>query len=410
MHRLRIVVVAALVLTTGIRAQQGPSADVTQWRGAARDGVVSGFTSPQTWPEALDKKWSLEVGTGYATPLVVGNRVYQFARIGENETLTALDAESGRVVWQTGYAATFTMNPATKAHGPGPKSTPVFTAGKLYTIGMAGTVTAWDAASGKQLWQKVGAGPDMQYTSHSFSPLIEGSSVIFHVGGLGKGALTAFDLNSGEVRWRWEGDGPGYASAIVAVFDGVRQVITPTEKKIVGVDAATGVLLWERPLAHQFASNAITPVVHGQTIIVAGTGPLFAFTVGRSMGRWTTDQVWENAEQTLRFTTPVTLGGTLFGFSGRNSGQYFAMDAASGKTLWSSEPRQGAHASLARAGELVLSLESDGEFVVFRANPKTFELVKRYIAATNETWAQPAISGNRIFVKDVSTLTLWTLN
>ena len=407
-----LLVVVLLILSLPLIAQpwQGPSSDVTQWRGTARDGVLAGFNAPQAWPETLVKKWTVDVGTGYATPLAVGNRVYQFSRLGENETMTAFDVESGKVVWQAGYAAPFTMNPATKQHGPGPKSTPVFFGGRLYSIGMTGTVTAWDAASGKQVWQKPGMGPEMQYTSHAFSPLVEGNSVIFHVGGLGSGALTSFDLNSGDVRWSWSGDGPGYASPIVAVFDGVRQVVTPTEKKIVGVDAGTGALLWERPLVHQFASNAITPIVHGQTIIVAGTGPLFAFSVARSNGRWTTDQVWENTELPLRFSTPVVVNDTLFGLSGRNSGQYYAMDAKSGKTLWTSDPRQGAHASIARAGNLVLSLENDGEFVVFRANQGAFEQLKRYTVSANETWTQPAISGNRVLVKDVTTLTLWTLN
>jgi outer membrane protein assembly factor BamB len=94
--------------------------------------------------------------------------VYQFSRIGDNETMTALDAASGKVLWQAGYPATFTMNPATKQHGLGPKSTLIFFNGRLYSIGMTGTVTAWDAARGKQVWQRVGTGPEMLYTTHAF--------------------------------------------------------------------------------------------------------------------------------------------------------------------------------------------------------------------------------------------------
>ena len=401
-----LVVVAAV--TQGIAQQR--SSDVTQWRGPARDGVVTGFAAPATWPEALAQKWTVEVGTGYATPLVVGNRVYQFSRVGDNETMTAIDADSGKVVWQAGYLATFEMNPATKAHGPGPKSTPVFFNGRLYSIGMTGIVTAWDAASGKQLWQKPGSGVAMEYTSHAFSPLVDGGRVIFHVGGKDKGALTAFDLATGEARWSWAGDGPGYASPVVAELGGTRQIITPTQARIVGVDAATGVLLWERPLVHQFNSNSITPIVHGQTVIVAGTGPLIAFAVARRGAQWTTEQIWENAELPLRFATPVAAGDTLFGLSGRNAGQYYAMDAKSGKTLWTSEGRQAAHASLARAGELLVSLESDGDLVVVRGSQTAFEPLKRYKVAATETWAQPALSGNRIVVKDVTSLTLWTVN
>jgi outer membrane protein assembly factor BamB len=407
----RAFILAGVLVGLAVAGEaQRPSADVTQWRGSSRDGIITGLTTPQAWPEALTERWKVEIGTGYATPLVVGDRVYQFSRIGDNETMTALDAASGKVLWQAGYPATFTMNPATKQHGPGPKSTPIFFNGRLYSIGMTGTVTAWDAASGKQVWQKVGTGPEMLYTTHAFSPMVDGGHVIFHVGGNDKGALTAFDLNTGAVRWSWTGDGPGYASPVVATFEGVRQIITPTQAKIVGVDASTGALLWERPMVHQFTSNSITPVVSGQTVIVAGTGPLFAFAVARRGGQWTTEQIWENTELPLRYTTPVVAGDVLYGLSGRNAGQYYAMDARTGKTLWTSDGRQAAHASMARAGDLLFSLESDGELVVARNSQTAFELVRRYKVSPNETWAQPAITGNRVFVKDVTSLTLWSWN
>ena len=407
----RALMLAVVVLGTASAGEaQRPPGDVTQWRGAARDGIITGLTAPQAWPDALTERWKVEIGTGYATPLIVGNRVYQFSRIGDNETMTALDAASGKVVWQAGYPATFTMNPAAKAHGPGPKSTPVFFNGRLYSIGMTGVVTAWDTATGKQVWQKPGAGPEMLYTSHAFSPVVDAGHVIFHVGGNDKGALTAFDLNTGAVVWSWTGDGPGYASPMVATIDGVRQIITPTQVKIVGVDATTGALLWERPMVHQFVSNSITPIVSGQTVIVAGTGPLFAFALAQRAGKWTTEQIWENTELPLRYATPVVSGDMLVGLSGRNSGQYYAIDARTGETLWTSDGRQAPHASLARSGDLLFSLESDGEFVVARNSQTAFEPLKKYKVSSNETWAQPAISGNRVFVKDVTSLTLWSWN
>ncbi len=407
----RVAMVAVVLLAaSAVGTAQRPSGDVTQWRGAARDGIITGLTAPQTWPETLTERWKVEIGTGYATPLVVGDRVFEFSRIGENETMTALDAASGKIVWQAGYPVTFAMNPATKQHGPGPKSTPVFFNGRLYSIGMTGTITAWDAASGKQVWQKAGTGPEMLYTTHAFSPVIDAGRVIFHVGGNNKGALTAFDVNTGAVVWSWSGDGPGYASPVVATFDGVRQIVTPTQTKIVGVDASTGALLWERPMIHQFTSNSITPIVSGQMVIVAGTGPLFAFAVARRAGQWSTEQIWENAELPLRYTTPVAAGDMLFGLSGRNAGQYYAMDAKTGKTLWTSDGRQAAHASVARSGDVLFSLESDGELVVARNSQTGFEPVRKYKVSANETWAQPAISGNRVFVKDVTSLTLWSWN
>jgi hypothetical protein len=99
----------------------------------------------------------------------------------------------------------------------------------------------------------------------------------------------------------------------------------------------------------------------------------------------------------------------LFGLSTRNSGQYFEVDVKTGKGLWTSEPRQAAQAAVVKAGTLVFSLEDDGELVVGRVGTTAFEALRRYKVADSETWTQPAISGNRLFVKDVSTLTLWTI-
>ena len=410
MRRGIIFLILMASVTATIDARQAGT-DVTQWRGANRDGAISGFTAPATWPAQLTQRWKVDVGLGYATPIVVGNRVYVFSRQGEDEVMSALDAASGKVLWRTAYAAPFEMNSAAKVHGPGPKSTPVFFNGRVYAIGMTGAVTAFDAASGKQLWQKPASMPVPMYTSHAFSPIIEGNTVIFHVGGHNKGALTAFDLNTGQVKWEWSGDGPGYGSPIVADFGGVRQIVTITQGKLVGVNAATGAFLWEQALVSPNFTNSITPVRLGDTVIVWGHGgPMTAFSVTRAGTQWAIRPEWEAPDLPGRMSNSVLDGDVMYGLTSRNMGQYYAVDARGGKTLWSSEPRQGAQAALVRAGNILFSLENDGELVVFRTSRTGLEELRRYKVADAETWAQPAISGNRIFVKDVSTLTLWTLN
>jgi outer membrane protein assembly factor BamB len=403
-----------VVVFTGLTAAvagQNRSLDYTQWRGADRDGGAASFAAPAAWPERLTQKWKVQVGLGYATPLLVGNRIYLFSRQGDNEVMSALDPDSGKVIWQTGYPVMFTMHPAAVPHGQGPKSTPVFSNGKLYSIGMTGIVTAFDAGTGKQLWQKPGSSIMPMFTSHSFSPIVEGGLVIFHVGGHNQGALTAFDVNTGDVKWSWNGDGPGYGSPVVAVLGGTRQIVTITQGKIVSIDPATGMLLWERPFVSSNFTNAVTPVVYGQTLIVSGNGgPTMAFSVKKQNNQWVTENVWENPDVPYRLSNSVLVGEAVFGLSSKNSGQYFSVDAKTGKTLWTSEPRQAANAAIVRAGDVVLSLQDNGQLVVFRSSATAFEPVRRYTVAESETWTQPTLSGNRILVKDVSNLALWTLN
>jgi len=359
----------------------------------------------------LTQKWKVEVGLGYATPLVVGNRIYQFARKGDREVMMGIDADSGKVLWETGYSAVFTPMSAAAPHGPGPKSTPVFFNGRLYSIGMTGIVTAYDAASGKQLWQKPGSATVPMYTSHSFSPIVNGGNVIFHLGGHDEGAITAFDLASGDVRWSWRGDGPGYGSPVLAEFSGTRQIVTITQGKLVGIDVTSGALLWERPFVSPNFTNTNTPIVASDLVIVSsGTIPTSAYRVSKKGTQWVVETAWENPDVPMRLSDAVVVGETLFGISTRNAGQYFAVDVKTGKTLWTSEGRQAAHAAIARSGDLLFSMEEDGELVVARNSRTAFEPLHRYKLSDAATWAQPSYSGNRVFVKDVSTLALWTLN
>ena len=405
------MITALLVGLTAVNHAQLAPGDVTQWRGANRDGIIAGFTEPAAWPEQLNQRWKIEVGLGYATPLVVGNRVYLFSRQDDDEVMSAIDADSGNVVWRTAYPAPFTMNSAATPHGKGPKSTPVFSGGRLFAIGMTGIVTAFDAASGRQVWQKPESSVVPEYTSHAFSPVVEDGTVIFHVGGHDQGALTAYDVNSGEVQWSWDGDGPGYGSPIVADFGGVRQVVTVTQAKVVGVEAATGALLWERPFASSNVTNSITPVRHGQSIIIWNNmGVMAALNIARQEDRWVVKTTWESQDVPNRMSNAVLDDDVMFGLTQRNLGQYFALDARTGELLWTSEGRQAANIAMLRAGDVLFSLEVEGELVVMRASRTGFEPLRRYQVAEAETWTQPAISGNRIFVKDVSTLTLWTLS
>jgi outer membrane protein assembly factor BamB len=403
-----VVAVAAL---TGVGATQGAPTDWPQWRGQNRDGAAASFAEPASWPERLVRQWQVEVGLGYAAPITVGNRVYLFTRQDSNEVMRALDAATGKVIWQTSYPAAFKPNPAaTKRHGEGPKSTPTFANGKLYTLGMSGMVTAFDAGTGKQIWQKPG-GPVEPLYHTAMSPLVDRGLVILHVGGHNNGALTAFNADTGDVKWSWNGDGPSYGSPIVADIGGMRQVITTTQQNLVGVAAATGELLWQRPFAVRATRNAVTPVVHNQTVIVSGLEKsVTSFTVVLRNGKWTPEDVWENPEVTMDMSTGVVIGQTLFGFSPRNSGQFFAVDANTGKTLWLTEGRQADNAAVVRAGNVWMALEDDAELVVVRANAGKFEPLRRYTVAESATWAQPVISGQRVFIKDVSTVALWTLN
>ena len=388
---------------------QAPGPNWPQWRGPNRDGR-SDVAAPATWAAKPTPIWRVPVGIGHASPIVADGRVYVFARKDDKEVLAALELASGRVLWSQQYDAPYTMNPAASAHGKGPKSTPVAHRGRIYTLGITGVLSAHDAATGRLVWrrtfEKEIAAPVPDFGT-AMSPLVEGDTLIAHVGGFGKGVLRAFDLATGAVRWSWTLDGPGYASPVVLATGGSRQIVTETEKHIVGVDAATGAALWSLPFETAYAQNSVTPVVYGDTVILGGLSKsTFAVRPTKQGRAWTATTVWENADVSMYMSSPVLVGNTLFGFSHRNKGQPFALDARTGRTLWVGPPRQGENAALIAAGDAVLFLTDDGQLTVAKASDRSWTAVTKVEVASSPTWAHPVLLGSRLLVKDEQTLAL----
>lgn len=399
-----------LVLLAAAGASALAAADWPQWRGPARDGRAT-IPARAAFPEALTTAWNVPVGEGHASPVVVGDRVFAFAREGEQEVAQALDLATGRRLWRQSYPAPYTMNPAATGHGKGPKSTPAVAGGRLFTFGIGGILSALDASTGRLLWRQ-DLSSRFPETAPLYgvaqSPVVDGDRVIVHVGGPGRGALTAFDATSGAVRWEWSGDGPGYASPVVADVAGTRQVVTFSESLLVGVAAETGALLWKLPFTTPWVQNAVTPLVLGDTVVYSGLDhPVRAARVVRKGGGFAIEPAWESGEVSAYMSTPVAAGGRIFGLSQRKRGQLYCLDAASGRVLWLSEGRQGENAALVAAGGSLFVLTTEAELLVLPQNSTAFAATRRYRVAESPTWAHPVVTPDGVLVKDRTSLAYW---
>ena len=400
------VAVAVLVGPAAALSGQDAPQDYPQWRGQHRDGAASAFSKPESWPEHLRLRWRVEVGAGYATPIVVGKIVYVFTRHDGHEGMTALDAETGAMVWRTDYPVPYETYEGTVDHGEGPKATPLFQNGKLYTLGISGTISSFDAFNGRLVWQR--PAPQRQPAfGTAASPIGDRDLVIVHADGYN--ALTAFEANTGTSRWTVK-HAFRYASPIIVDVSGTRQAIAITQGSILGISVADGAVLWEHPWESPFVP-AITPVLYRETIIVSGHNRgVMAIKPIRREDTWVVDVVWHTDEVSMFLSNPVVIGDTLFGLSHRNSGQFFAIDASTGQLLWLDRARQATNTALVKADDLLFLLNDDAELIVARSSRTGFEPFKHYRVADSATWAQPAISGKRIFIKDLSVLALWTLD
>lgn len=404
---VRGALLAALTLAAVSQAA-ATAQDWSQWRGPARDGVAP-FSVPSSWPATLTRRWALPVGVGHASPVIAGGRVVVHTREGEREITRAVDLASGRELWRHDEAVPYTMNPAARGHGPGPKSTPVIAGSRVFTFGISGVLTALDLASGKVLW-RADAPPSPPEFGTAMSPIVEGALVIVHLGANDTGAMTAFDVATGRVRWRWRGDGPAYASPVIAVIGGLRQLVTQSENAVVGIDVADGRLLWRIPFTTDFDQNSVTPLVVNDLVIYSGlnNGTSAARPLRQASG-WTIQPVWHNPQVSMYMSSPVIAGATIFGLSHRSRGQFVALDAASGRTLWTTPGREGDNASIVRAGEVLLLITTNAELIVAGATRERLAPLARYTIAPSAVWAHPAVSGRQIVVKDVDTLICWTL-
>lgn len=396
------MLVAIIFFATPLCAQDWP-----QWRGPKRDGAVAARFSE--WPKALKEQWKVTVGVGHASPVVADGKIFVFARQGEEETLLALDAATGKELWKSSQPISYKMHEAATGHGKGPKSTPVVSNGSVFTLGISGVLSAHEARTGKVKWRHEFS---KQYPNTSplfgtaMSPIVDHGLLIAHVGGPDKGALTAFDIETGAVKWTNDMDGPAYASPILVTLAGVRQLVTFMQKDFVGVDAATGKLLWKLPAKTQYDENTVTAISYKDMLIFSREGQgLSAIRLAKQGGEIVPQEVWNNKENTLYLSTPVLQGNILFGFSILKKGQFFALDADTGKTIWQGPGRMGENAAILNAGgSAFLALTNEGNLIVLPVNAKEYAPTVQYTVAATPTWAHPVVSGNRILIKDETTL------
>lgn len=396
----------AVAATVTIAAQ-----DWNQWRGPSRSGAAPAFTPPAKWPDRPTRAWQVTVGEGHSSPVVASGRVFVHTRIGEQEVVTAVDLKSGRQAWQQRYDAPYEMNYAAGAHGKGPKSTPAVAGDRLFTLGIDGVISAFDTASGKRVWQKHyarefdAASPDF---GTAMSPLVEAGMLVVHVGGSKTGALMALDVASGEPKWTWKGDGPGYASPVAVTIAGTRQIVTQSRTFVLGLGASTGRLLWRIPLATEYSQNIVTPVISDDIVIYTGIEkPLTAVRIVLKGDTWTPQPLWQNDSVPMYMSSPVLAGGYIFGFTHRNKGQFVCVDAKTGKTLWTTKGREAENAALVSAANLLLASTTEGELVVARQDPAKFDVIKRYTVAESPVWAHPVPAGRGVLIKDAETLAYW---
>lgn len=404
-----ILLLSNVLGMTTVSAQEWP-----QWRGPNRDGVLTGFAAPATWPQELTRVWKSPVGGGYSSPIVSGSRIYVHTQQEGKEVISSIDMKSGKTLWSQSYPADFNKNRYAREMDKGPYSTPLVHDGSLYTLGTTGILSSFDARTGDLKWRKdfsEYADTSRLFCGTAMSPLVDRGLLMVHVGDDRTGWVIGFDANTGSERWRWKGDGPGYASPIVADLEGERQFITLTDKSVIGISVEDGRLLWSFSHADEWNENIVTPVLDGNRLIISGVRQgTRAIELKKNGEAWAPTQLWHNSKIRMYMSSPVLSGGFLYGLSSLRKGQFFCLDIRNGEARWTTLGREAENASILASQEFLFLLTDEGRLIVAAKSPEGFSPLARYTVADGPTWAHPVLWKGGILVKDSTSISLWRLD
>jgi outer membrane protein assembly factor BamB len=386
------------------------AADWPQFLGPNRDGVSAEKGLFETWTKkGPPERWAVPVGEGFAAPVVVGERVILFHRVGNEEVVECFDTDKGKSNWKYAYPTKYQDK---YGKGNGPRSTPVVSGGKVYTLGAEGVLTCVDLEGGKKVWQEPLASRyklRANFFGVGTTPLVEGDLLLVNVGARDAGVV-AFNKDSGKEVWKATDHDASYSSPVAATIDGVRHAIFFTREGLLSLDPVSGKerfsMKWR---ARENASvNAATPLVVGSEIFVTasyGTGALLVQAKKDGL-----KEIWSGDDSlSAHFNTPVVRDGFLYGIDGRQEegARLRCVEWKTGKVRWTKEGF-GCAALLVADGH-VIALTEDGDLVLFEATPEAYREKGRLTGLAATCRAHLALADGRLYGRDAKQLHCWNL-
>jgi outer membrane protein assembly factor BamB len=393
----RFILVAFFLCVNPLRADDWP-----QFLGPNRDGhsQEKGLLDalPKTGPAIL---WKRDVGEGYSGPVVAGERLILFHRVGDEEVVEALSAGAGKPQWKFAYATSYQDQ---LGKGNGPRSTPTIVGDKVVTLGAEGTLLCLTLSDGKKLWSRSLTKEyktPLGYFGIGTSPVVEQNLVLVNVGGKNAG-IVAFDLNDGKEFWKATNDPPSYSSPVVCTIDGVRRAVFFTRTGAVVLDPQTGAIGYQKRWRARYDAsvNAATPLIIGNLAYFSTsyeTGSLLLQL--RKDGAdelWTDENVMSN-----HYNTCIYHGGYLYGFDGRQESvpSFRCVELKTKKVMWDKE-RFGCGTMILADGKLIVLTES-GDLHLVQATPTAFkELAHARLFDAGPCRAQIALANGRLYARD----------
>jgi outer membrane protein assembly factor BamB len=406
-------VFAGLMLGLGIAMVECRAADWPTWRGANRDDISTETGLLKKWPEGGPKQlWtSKDAGLGYSGVAIVNDVLYTMGAEGteaeSKEFVVAIKASTGEKLWQVNVGE-YLEN----GWGGGPRSTPSVAGELLVAIGAKGNVVCLSVQDGSEKWRASltdmgGAVPSWGFCE---SPLIDGDRVIVTPGG-DKGTVACLELATGNLIWQSSDltEKAHYSSVIAVDHFGRRQYIQLTEKKVFGLDATSGKLLWEHPFPGSVAVIP-TPIYHdGQVYVTAGYGAgclLINVTADNNV-----EKIYENKVMKNHHGGVLLFEGHIYGHSDDRG--ITCQNLSTGEEVWNDKKKNSSKGAVAFADGMLYCLEENsGECFLVKATPTGYEEISRFKLEPQTTqrnpqgriWTHPVIANGKLYLRDQEVL------
>lgn len=399
MRNIRIALFAVAVLALAHETMAQSAANWPQWRGPNRDGVSKETGLLKQWPEnGPPLVWKAEgAGRGYSSFSISNGKLYTMGLRGEREFVVAFDVATGKEAWATAHGAAFRND-----RGDGPRGTPTIDGDRVYALGGGGDLSALDARTGRLIWNKnllkEFRGPQIRW-GISESPLIVGDKLIVNAGGP-DASIVALNKKDGSLIWKSQSDEAGYSSGIPLTVNGTTQVVFFTSERAVGLDLRDGRLLWEYARPSNNVANVATPIARANRVFISsdygtGGGVVEIKADGKAQ------EIYFTKDMRNHHSSSVLVGDHLYGFS---AAILTAMRFDTGEIVW--RDRSVGKGSLVYADGHLYCFSENGVIGLVEATPTGYREKGRFRIEQGSlpTWTHPVVAGGRLYIRDQDTI------
>lgn len=401
-----------MVVTAGIGAPAAPDTSWPQWGGPRRNFMVESSGLASSWPASGPPQlWQRELGEGHSSIVAEGGRLYtmyrpvgmlSMIRRSQQEIVTAIDASTGRTVWE------HTIDSPTAgldlSAGAGPHSTPLVAGERLFVMSSRVEIAALEKQTGKRLWyhdltKEVGA--PLVDRGYSSSPIAYRGTVIVPAGGPGA-SVVAFNQQTGAIAWKSGNFPVAPASPILINVDGQDQLVVSGAGEVVGVSPANGAVLWTHPNKTEYGLNISTPVWGEGNLLflsAAYNNGARLLKLTQSSGKTVVEEIWMQNRMRVHIGSVIRLGDFAVGSSGDfGPCPAVAIDLKTGQILW--QNREFARSTFLHADGKLIVMDEDGNIGLATATRQGLSVLAKAAVLTNRAWTPPTLVGTKLYVRD----------